>query len=292
MNVKANKLRPSYEKQDDHQFLYQVVYDDTVDAASIQCMNIIYGTKYVYKSTLDSQIGNRLMMIPCDNPLIASSHLPVKLDTDMNTNKIHCTREHENDAVKTNYKLQMQGIIQNEIYLNSHFGRLICAILFYQGFEKSNQLIIDKHELASCIFVSYPNKFSFNQILVSLAMSIIEREYDRNIIEFPSSKQLANDITQVITNENNPRNDHGLDQNHWFYLLIQSLYEYIDSKFWSSFPWCGCTTKAKQRHKLLEIFNDLYSLSTIEIPKNKEIYPTLKILRLQKLANIQISSSR
>jgi hypothetical protein len=69
--------------------------------------------------------------------------------------------------------------------------------------------------------------------------------------------------TQVNTNQ----------ENDWFYLLIQSLYEYIDSKFWSSFPW---TTKAKQRHQLQSILGDLLSLTTNDITKTKKFIEKYK----------------
>ena len=122
-------------------------------------------------------------------------------------------------------------------------------------------------------------------------MSIIEREYDRESLQFESSKQLVDQITNIIGKKNNTSNDFGVDKDGWFYLLIQAFYEYIDSKFWSSFPWCGCTNKAKQSHKLQEILNDLLSLTTNDIPKNKEIQRQVQILRLQKLANLNFPTA-
>ncbi|CAF1254875.1 unnamed protein product [Adineta steineri] len=285
LNVKANKFRKNYEKQDDHKFLYQVVYDDTANEDSAGCMTVSYGAKYVYKSALDSQVDNRISMVPCDNPLLTSSNLPFVLQTQMNTN------QHEVSTNKIDNNSQVRSIITNEIDLNSQFGRLLCAILFYQGFEKSHMIISEQSELAFCIFTTGSNKLNFSQILVSLAMSIIEREYDRESLQFESSKQLVDQITNIIGKENNTDNEFGVDTNGWFYLLIQALYGYIESKFWSSFPWCGCTNKAKQRHKLQEILNDLLSLTTNGIPKNKEIQRQVQILRLQKLANLNFPTT-
>ncbi|CAF4237445.1 unnamed protein product, partial [Adineta steineri] len=241
---KANKFRINYEKQDDQQYLYQVVFDNTANIDSTSCMKVVYGAKYIYKSTLDCQVGNRLIMVPTNNnnPLLTSSNLPFIIQTELNTTQ------------------QQSRIIQNEIDLNSHFGRLLCAILFYQGFEKSYLIISEQDELSTCIFSTGSHKFNYNQILISLAMSIIEREYDRQILQFPSSKKLIHQIENIIHRED--KTNYGMNENDWFYLLIQSLYEYIDSKFWSSFPWCGCTMKAKQRHKLQELLNDLLSLTT------------------------------
>ncbi|UJR18139.1 hypothetical protein I4U23_005039 [Adineta vaga] len=176
-------------------------------------------------------------------------------------------------------------IITNEIDLNSRFGRLISAILLYQGFEKSYRIINEKWQLANCIFISDSIHLNFNQILVSLAMSIIQCEYDRHSREFLLSKRLIMEITRITKNRNNTTND------DWFYLLIQSLYEYIDSKFWKSFPWCGYTKKPKQRHKLQKIINNLCSLSTVKVQKNKEIYHEVRLLRLQRLAKLQFSTA-
>ncbi|CAF4024170.1 unnamed protein product [Adineta steineri] len=256
----ANQFRINYEKQDDQQFLYQVVFDTTANIYSRSCIKVVYGAKYIYKSTLDCQVGSRLIMVPTNNnnPLLTSSNLPIQ--TQLNTNQ------------------------QNEIDLNSHFGRLLCALLFYQGFEKSYRIISEEEELSTCIFSTGSHKFNYNQILISLIMSTIEREYDRQILQFPSSKKLIHQIEIIIRKED--KTNYGMNENDWFYLLIQSLYEYIDSKFWNSFPWCGCTMKAKQRHELQELLNDLLSLTTIDIARNKNIYEQLSILRLQKLANL------
>ncbi|CAF3875031.1 unnamed protein product [Rotaria sp. Silwood1] len=271
--VKANTFRTDYEKQDDHRFLYQVVYDDTANADAAGCMTVVYGAKYVYKSTLDSQVGNRVIMTPSNNPLLTSSKLPSIL-------------QGQQSNVNSS-----QDIIQKEIDLNSQFGRLLCAILFYQGFEKSHMIISERRELANYIFTTGSRILNFNQILTSLAMSIIEREYDRQALEFQSSQRLVNQIAIVIKKENNQVDARVIHKNDWFYLLIQSLYEYIDSKFWSSFPWCGCTTKAKQRHKLQQILDDLLALTSNDIPKNKEIQREVQILRLQKLANLKFPAA-
>ncbi|CAF5012198.1 unnamed protein product, partial [Rotaria magnacalcarata] len=48
-------------------------------------MNVVYGNKYVYKSTLDSQIGNRVIMVTCDDPRLTKSHLPFILQDEVNT---------------------------------------------------------------------------------------------------------------------------------------------------------------------------------------------------------------
>jgi hypothetical protein len=270
----ANKLRSDYEKQEDHKYLYQVVYDDAQDIRSQYCLSVVYGKKYVYKSTLDSQVGNRLIMVTCKNPSLVSSHLPFKLQAQQNK---------MDNALK----------IQEEIDLNSQFGRLLCAILFYQGFEKSFMIISEKHELAKCVFRSDSNKFSSSQILASLAMSIIEREYNRGSLEFQSSGQLVKQASNVIGKVNNiaGKIGHEADQNHWLYLLIQSLYQYINSRPFICFPCCNCTNEAKQRHKLKEILADLLSLSTHEIPKNKTLYPTVEMMRLQSLAKLQFPAS-
>ncbi|CAF1454036.1 unnamed protein product [Rotaria sp. Silwood1] len=297
LNVMANKLRTEYEKQEDNKFLYQVVYDDTKDARSRHCLTVVYGKKYVYKSTLDFQVGNRLILVNSESPLLANTHLPFKLQAQLNTNQqneVVPSREYDigiNDMVKT---LQIdENIIQDEIQLNSQFGRLLCAILFYQGFEKSLMMINHKCELTRCIFVSDSSKFNFNQIVASLAMSIIEREYNRGSLEFHSLTLIVDQAANAIGKLYNitRTTDHVADQNNWLYLLIQSLYEYIDSKFFISFPWYGCTNKAKQRRKLQEIVSDLISLSTHEIPRNKELYQTVQMMRLQKLAKLQFPAA-
>ncbi|CAF1349070.1 unnamed protein product [Rotaria magnacalcarata] len=290
LNAKANKIRTNYEKQEDHRFLYQVVYDNTINEDSTHFMNVVYGNKYVYKSTLDSQIGNRVIMVTCDDPRLTKSHLPFILQDEVNTEQHDEIVLHSHDCkivVDEVYnEAQSQRIVQTKTYLTSQFGRLLCAILFYQGFEKSHMIISEKCELANCIFTNYSNSYNFNQILVGLVMSIIEREYDRESVEFQSTDQLMNEIASVIKKESNTANKHSTDKNNWLYLLIQSLHEYIDSKFWSSFPWCGCTNKAKQRSKLQAILSDLHSYSTIEICKNKEMFEAVRILRLQKLAKL------
>ncbi|CAF3266614.1 unnamed protein product [Rotaria socialis] len=291
LNAKANKIRTNYEKQEDHRFLYQVVYDNTINEDSTHFMNVVYGNKYVYKSTLDSQIGNRVIMVTCDDPRLTKSHVPFILQDEVNTEQHDEIVLHSHDCkivVDEVYnEAQSQRTVQTKIYLTSQFGRLLCAILFYRGFEKSHLIISEKCELANCIFTNYSNSYNFNQILVGLVMSIIEREYDRESVEFQSTDQLMNEIASVIKKESNTANKHSTDKNNWLYLLIQSLHEYIDSKFWSSFPWCGCTNKAKQLFKLQAILSDLHSYSTIEICKNKEMFEAVRILRLQKLTNLK-----
>ncbi|CAF4421572.1 unnamed protein product, partial [Rotaria magnacalcarata] len=290
LNAKANKIRTNYEKQEDHRFLYQVVYDNTINEDSTHFMNVVYGNKYVYKSSLDSQIGNRVIMVACDDPRLTKSHLPFILQHEVNTEQHDEIVLHSHackivvDEVYN--EAQSQRIVQPKTYLTSQFGRLLCAILFYQGFEKSHMIISEKSELANCIFTNYSNSYNFNQILVGLVMSIMDREYDRESVEFQSTDQLMKEIASVIKKENNMANKHSADKNNWLYLLIQSLHEYIDSKFWSSVPWCGCTNKAKQRFKLQAILSDLHSYSTIEICKNKEMFEAVRILRLQKLAKL------
>jgi hypothetical protein len=180
---------------------------------------------------------------------------------------------------------------QQEIDLNSHFGRLVCAILCYQGFEKSYAMIGENSELINYTFIKHIDKFSFHQLLVSLAMSIIEREYDRGSLGFFSTEQLMIEITNVIKQETRAELNRTVNMNSWSYLLIQALHEYIDSKFFNSFPWCGCTTKAKQRHKLQDFLNDIHSLIVTEIPKNKQMYADVRKLRLQTLAILQFPAS-
>jgi hypothetical protein len=84
-------------------------------------MTVVYGAKYVYKSTLNSQVGSRLSVVPIDNPLLTASRLPFTIRTQVNTNQ-------ENEVAPSDE--QVRNIIQNEIDLNSQFGRLLCAILF------------------------------------------------------------------------------------------------------------------------------------------------------------------
>ncbi|CAF3966703.1 unnamed protein product [Rotaria sp. Silwood1] len=285
---KGNKIRNNFEKKD-HKFLYQCVYDNTINTNSMHFMTVGYGNKYVYKSTLDSQVGSRLIMVTSDDPLLVNSHLPFTLKTQLiNKRQNEINSPHNQNIDK---KSEFQHIIQREIDLNSNFGRLLCAILFYQGFEKSHAIISEKHELASCVFIMNSNKFNFDQILASLAMSIIEREYDREILEFPLSKLLVKQIANVIEKEKNRTNDHEVQNNGWLYLLIQAVSEYIDSKFLNSFPWCNSTDKAKQRHELIKILNYLHSLSTYKIRRNKNMKQEVRNLRLQKLANLQFPAA-
>jgi hypothetical protein len=51
------------------------------------------------------------------------------------------------------------------------------------------------------------------------------------------------------------------------------------------------TRKAKQRHKLLTILNDLSLLSAVKIPEYKPIYRDVRNLRLQKLANLSLPAA-
>ncbi|CAF2835484.1 unnamed protein product [Rotaria sp. Silwood2] len=292
LNMMANELRTDYEKQQDHKFLYQVVYDDTDDACSQHCMTVVYGKKYVYKSTLNSEVGNRLIVINSKSPLLADSHLPFKLQAQLKINQQSEVIPSCENKIRIN---KMHGASQFEdiIQLNSQFGRLLCATLFYQGFKKSLMMISEKSILARCIFVSDSNKFTFNEILVSLAMSIIEREYNRGSLEFHTSKRIVNQAANVIGKVNNITRIRCREEgrNDWLYLLIQSLYEYIDSKFCISFPWYGCRNKAKQRQKLQEILDDLLSLSAHEIPKNEALYHAVQMMRLQKLAKLQFPAA-
>jgi hypothetical protein len=254
LNAMANELRTDYEKREDHTFLYQVVYDDTTDVSSQHCMTVVYGKKYVYKSTLNFHVGNRFILINSE-----------------------CINEIDNTA-----QIE-ESMIYDKIHLDSQLGRLLCAILFYQGFEKSLMMISEKSKLVKCIFVLDSREFSFDKILVSLAMSIIERECDRGSLEFHSSKLIVNQISHI--------KNHREDQHNWLHLLIQSLHEYIDSKFGMSFPWHGCTNKAKQRKKLQDILSNLRSLTTDRVPKNKELCHTIQNMRLQKLAKLQFPAA-
>jgi len=281
---KANKFRSDFEKQDDHRFLYQIVYDDTIDTTSSGFCTVVYGNKYVYKSILDCQLGPRLIMVTSDNPLITTSHLPFLISDSLDKNQTETT-DPSNDECQIDVGERSDKIsaIQSDIDLNSRFGRLICAILSYQGFERAYSILREQQELSLCTFKKISNRFSFHQILVALAMSIIEREYDRGSLEFPSTHQLLTEISHVIAQEGNTTNGNG-----WLYLVIQSLYAYIDSKFFSSFPWCcGFTIKSKQRTKLQLILNDLLSLIATEIPKNKQVYPEVENLKLQQITNLK-----
>ena len=274
--TKANKFRPAFEKRDDHRFLYQIVYDDTVDTSGGGIFTVVYGNKYVYKSTLNSELANRVIIVSSDQPLITTSHLPFTIPDSVDVDQL-TTTDFSNE-----HRIEMEHIIESDIDLNSRFGRLLCAMLSYQGFTKAYRIISEQRELVTCTFRKISNRFSFHHILVALAMSTIEREYDRGSLEFPASEQLVREIANIIATENNTG---GVNENGWFYLLIQALYEYTGSKFFSSFPWCcGCSVKSKQRSRLLQILNDLLSLTTTEIAKNKAIYPEVQMLKLQKLA--------
>ncbi|CAF0874851.1 unnamed protein product [Adineta steineri] len=294
LNIKANEFRIKFEEREDHEYLYQVVYDNTINMNASNFFTVSYGAKYVFKSTLNSQIGSRLIMICSENPLLTNRHLPSTLQIQPNSNQQNEVISSEECTVDVNQieiTTQLQDIKQSKIDLNSNFGRLLCAILSYQGFEQTYQIINERRELRDRIFTLNSDKFTFNQILVSLAMSIIERECDRGSLEFQASKQLVTQITNIFQERHNTIDDFEIDNNNWLYLLIQSLYEYIDSKFSSFSSKLRFTNKAKQRFKLQEVLNSLQSLSTRKTPKNKEIYPAIRSLRLQKLANLKFPAA-
>ncbi|CAF2166781.1 unnamed protein product [Rotaria magnacalcarata] len=293
----ANEFRADYEKQEDHKFLYQVVYDDTEDTCSQHCMTVASGKKYVYKSTLDSQVGNRFIVINSKSTLLTDSHLPFKLQASSNTNQQgkvlpSCKNTVGITTIGNTSQIE-EVIIQDAIHMNSQFGRLLCAVLFYQGFEKSLQMIYEKSTLARCIFALDSSEFSFSEIVVSLAMSIIEREYDRGSLEFLTSKRIVKQAVNMIEKVNNITRVKVMKEfdNNWLYLLIQSLYEFIHSKSLVFFPWHAYTNKAKQQQKLKEILRDLLSLSIHEIPKVKSLYQIVQTMRLQKLANLQFPAA-
>lgn len=64
-------------------------------------------------------------------------------------------------------------------------------------------MISEKHELKWCVFQLYENKYSFYEILISFAMSI----NDRGTLGFPSSKQLINEIYNILRKENRTVNN-------------------------------------------------------------------------------------
>ena len=263
LNAKANTLRTEHEKQDDHRFLYQTVYDNTLNNHASGCLTVVYGAKYMYKSTLDFQVGHRLILVNSHNALLTGSNSP--------------------------FTSQRNG--PTEINLNSLSGRLLCAILCYLGFTKSQLIASNNTELARSTYSTGSRLLNFNQILASLAMSIIEREYDRQSLIFRSSEELVSQIANIIGKEDNHGKDRGIDKNDWFYLLVQCLYGYIDSKFWRAFPWCGCTAKAKQLNRLRQILSDLLSLTTNEIPKDEDIQREVPTYRLQRLANLNFPAA-
>ncbi|CAF1221077.1 unnamed protein product [Rotaria sordida] len=139
-------------------------------------------------------------MVTSDNLLLVNPQLPFTLKTQLNKNQQNeVDLSHEQ---KIDNKSEFSDVIQIEINLNSNFGRLLCGSVFYQGFEKAHVIIIsEKHELVNSIFTIDSNKFNFDQILASLIISIIEHEFDRGAIQFPSSKQLVKQITNVIEKE-------------------------------------------------------------------------------------------
>jgi hypothetical protein len=53
--------------------------------------------------------------------------------------------------------------------------------------------------------------------------SIIEREYNRGSVEFPSSERLVKEISNVIAKENHTGNQHLADPNDWLYLSNSSI---------------------------------------------------------------------
>jgi len=107
--VKTNKIRANYEKQKYRKFLYQVVYDDTPNADSTHCMTVVYGTKYVYKSTLDSQAGNRLIFVTNNNPLLTSSCLSFTLQTQQD--EVVPSDQHNIDIDEMDNESQIRCII-------------------------------------------------------------------------------------------------------------------------------------------------------------------------------------
>ncbi|CAF4486706.1 unnamed protein product [Rotaria magnacalcarata] len=148
-------------------------------------------------------------------------------------------------------------------------------------------MLSQNNDLTKFTFVKDSHQLNFSQILASLAMSTIEREYDRGVLEFPLSKQIVQQIFKVITRENITKNDSR--KTTWddiLYLLIQSLSGYIKSKSSCSFPRHNWKNKRKQRHQLIEILNDLRSLSNYEIGSNKNVNEEVEVLQLQKLANL------
>ena len=213
---------------------------------TIVALHVSYGNKYIYQSTLDSETGARLIMILTNDPRLVST--------------------------------------QNQIDLRSNFGRLFCALLFYQDFQKSLAMTNEPSDLTNYIFTYDTLKFTFHQILAALVMSIIERECDRGTLQFPSSKQLVRRAARTMTS---PTNNPPIDPNHWLYLLIQSLSEYIENSFSSSFSWISGANRNKQRQKLSEILNKLQALSTKKIVRNKTIAEEVRQLRLQTLANLK-----
>ena len=279
---KANKLRPAFEKPEDHRFLYQIVYSDIINPDAGGIFTVVYGNKYVYKSTLHSLVNNRIIVVPTNNPLITTSHLPFIIPDLVETN------EQGTHVEEISTDIPMRKMIQSDIDLNSRFGRILCAILSYQGFQKAYAIIPAQHELVTCVYKKISARLTFHHLLAALFMSTIEREYDRGSAEFSSSEELVGEISNILNREHNSTSTPGASENGWLYLLIQSLYEYIGSKFFSSFPWCcGCSVKSKQRSKLQHILNDLLSLASTEISKNKQIFPEVKILRLHQLADLK-----
>ena len=273
---KANKFRVNFEKRENHQYLYQVVHEDTINPNAGGLFTVVYGNKYVYKSTLNASFNNRLIVIPCDDPLITTSHLPIIIPASLEFQEMVT-------QAPDDYKQ-----IRESIDLNSRFGRLLCAILSYQGFEKAYTIIEQQRELATCVYKKLSAQYTFNHLLAALAMTTIVREYDRGCVQFPSSDQLVQNISTVFNRANNQENARMISDNGCVYLLVQSLYEYIGSKFFSSFPWCcGCSVKSKQRTKLKQIRDDLLSLTTTEMPKNKQSFPEVQKLRLNQLATLR-----
>ncbi|CAM4776244.1 unnamed protein product [Rotaria magnacalcarata] len=265
LRKKANKKRVKIQEQYGHEFLYQVVYDNTIRTVSQCCWATAYEKTYVLQSKLNARFGNRLILV--------NSCMPFKMEAPF--------------KAKTNSKSQSSKITQNVIDLNSNFGRLLCALLCCQGLERSFAMLSQNNDLTKFTFVKDSHQLNFSQILASLAMSTIEREYDRGVLEFPLSKQIVQQIFKVITRENITKNDSR--KTTWddiLYLLIQSLSGYIKSKSSCSFPRHNWKNKRKQRHQLIEILNDLRSLSNYEIGSNKNVNEEVEVLQLQKLANL------
>ncbi|CAM4934778.1 unnamed protein product [Rotaria socialis] len=277
LSKKANKKRMKIQRQCGDEFLYQVVYDNTISTVSQCRLATAYEKTYVIQSKLNARFCNRLILV--------NSCMPFKMEAHFNANQ----QAYVNTMYKPKsyHKSQSSKITENGIDLNSNFGRLLCALLCCQGFERSVAMLSQNSDLTKLMFIKDSHQLSFNQILVSLAMSTIEREYDRGVMEFPLSKQILQQIFKAITRENIAKNDtRKTALANILYLLIQSLSGYIESKTCCYFSWHNLTRERKQRHQLIEILNDLRSLSNYEIGSNKNVNEEVEVLQLQKLANL------
>ncbi|CAF5115795.1 unnamed protein product, partial [Rotaria magnacalcarata] len=161
LRKKANKKRVKIQEQYGHEFLYQVVYDNTIRTVSQCCWATAYEKTYVLQSKLNARFGNRLILV--------NSCMPFKMEAPF--------------KAKTNSKSQSSKITQNVIDLNSNFGS-------------------QNNDLTKFTFVKDSHQLNFSQILASLAMSTIEREYDRGVLEFPLSKQIVQQIFKDISRVN------------------------------------------------------------------------------------------